>query len=194
VRNPIRLKNLRPRFVPVYLLGVALLFFAHPTVASLCFALPALMAGLCVRAWGVGHLVKTERLTVSGPYAFVRNPLYLGTLLVGLGFSVMLNGWIGWLSLLCVLLWFGLVYFPRKEMTESNRLRDRYGEVYQAYYEAVPAILPRRRAWRAEPSLADKIDQDLNWSFGRYDANNELGTFLACLLGVGLVALRVMAS
>ena len=194
MRNPIRLKNLSSRLLPIYFIGAFFFFLAHPTLGSFCFGLPALVAGLFLRAWGVGHLVKTERLTVSGPYAHVRNPLYLGTLLVGLGFSLMLSGWVGWGSLSVLLLWFGLVYFPRKEQIESNRLRDRYGETYQAYYEAVPAILPRQKAWRAEFPLANEIDQSLKWSFERYDANNELGTFLACVLGVGLVVLRAMAA
>ncbi len=194
MRNPIRFKNLNPRLAPFYLLGLALLWLAHPSWASVSGGLAGLLGGLVLRAWGAGHLVKTDRLAVSGPYAYVRHPLYLGTLLIGVGFAGMLRGWVAAGALVALVTWFGLAYFPRKERTESARLLARYGEAYRTYRDQVPALRPRLRAWRPESGLAEELEPGLRWQFSRYDANNELGTLLACTLGVGLVALRVVAE
>ena len=194
MRNPVRFKNLSPRLAPFYLLGFVVLWLAQPSWASVSGGLSGLLAGLVVRAWGAGHLVKTDRLAVSGPYAYVRHPLYLGTLLIGAGFASMLRGWLALGVLAAFLGWFVLFYFPRKERTESARLLARYGEAYGAYKDQVPALLPRLRAWKPESVLAEQLDQGVRWQFSRYDENNELGTLLACTLGVGLVVLRVAAE
>ena len=191
MRNPIRLKNLSLRLAPLYLAGALLWWFASPTPVSLGLGWMLLVLGLGIRAWGVGYLVKTERLAIRGPYAYVRNPLYLGSLLVGCGFSVMLGAWVGVVGLLALGLWFGLAYFPRKEQIESERLRARYGEIYQIYYEHVPALVPRFPSWQPDAEILKQLAVDGTWRFERYDANNELGTFLACLAGAVLVALRL---
>ena len=194
MRNPIRLKNLSLRLAPLYLLGALLWFFASPTAGSLLAGGLLVVLGLSFRAWGVGYLVKTERLAIYGPYAYVRNPLYLGTLLVGCGFSFMLGGWVGPLGLVSFGLWFGLSYFPRKERIESERLRLRYGDIYGHYHENVPALWPRFPAWRPESELLDQLADDRRWQLQRYDANNELGTFLACVAGMGFVAFRLFLA
>lgn len=194
MRNPIRLKNLSMRFVPYYVAGLALLGLAHPTWRSLAVGSSGLLAGLALRAWGAGHLVKTERFAVSGPYAHVRHPLYLGTLLIGLGFGGMLGGWVGGVVALLVACWFGFVYFPRKERIESSRLLSRYGDVYQSYRQEVPALCPRVTAWKPEPGVARELEVPVRWQFSRYDANNEHGTFLACVLGMVLIAMRVVVG
>ncbi|MEE3326873.1 MAG: methyltransferase [Myxococcota bacterium] len=190
MRNPIRLKNLSLRLAPLYVSGALLWWLASPTRVSFFLGLVLVALGLAVRGWGVGYLLKTERLAISGPYAYVRNPLYLGTLLVGCGFSVMLGGWVGLVALLALGSWFGFSYFPRKEQIESERLRARYGEVYQIYYEQVPALWPRFSSWRPDTQILEQLADDRSWRFERYDANNELGTFLSCAAGVMLVAVR----
>lgn len=192
MRNPIRLKNLSVRFVPYYVAGLALLGLAHPTWRSLAAGSSGLLAGLALRAWGAGHLVKTERFAVSGPYAHLRHPLYLGTLLIGLGFGAMLGGWVALVVVMVLVAWFGLGYFPRKDRIEAARLLSRYGDAYRTYRRQVPALCPRMRAWKPEPSLAQGLERPVRWQFSRYDANNEHGTLLACVLAVGLVAIRVV--
>jgi len=194
MRNPIRLKNLSVRLAPFYISGVLLWWFASPTLGLFLVGIGWVTLGLSVRAWGVGYLVKTERLAIHGPYAYVRNPLYLGTLLVGCGFSLMLGGWIGLLSLVAFGFWFGLSYFPRKERIESERLRVRYGDIYRHYHENVPALWPRFPAWRPEAEILEQLEDDRSWQLQRYDANNELGTFLACVAGTSFVALRLFLA
>lgn len=184
MRNPVKLKNLRLRLLPFHLAGLLLLLISHPTPRSVAVGSFPVLAGLTIRSWGAGHLVKTERFTVSGPYAHVRHPLYLGSFLIAVGFALMLSGWSTNIALAALVGWFFLYYFPHKERVEANRLEQRYGEVYARYRVAVPPLLPRWRSWTGVG------DADTRWSVARYDENNELGAVLAVLLGVGLVLLR----
>lgn len=186
MRNPIRTKNLKLRFWPFYLAGAAALALMRPSWPSLAAGLVLIVAGAALRAWGAGHLVKTDRLTVTGPYAHVRHPLYAGTLLIASGFSVSVGGWLA-VGLLGLLLpWFFLVYFPRKERVESERLERLYGAEYVAYRENVPALFPSLRPWRSMRVV------DARWSGARFDGNNELGTVLALAAGLALVVLRTL--
>ena len=78
---------------------------------------PGLLIGLLLRAWATGHVEKNIRLAESGPYAYVRNPLYLGTLLVAAGFVIASRRWS-----LAVLFGavFLLIYFPAIELEEQH--------------------------------------------------------------------------
>ncbi|MDH4017684.1 MAG: hypothetical protein OEV20_10115 [Actinomycetota bacterium] len=185
MRNPIRPKNLKPRFWPAYLAGALALALSAPTPGSVLAGLPLLAAGIAVRSWGAGHLVKNDLLICSGPYAHVRHPFYLGTLCIGVGFAVMLGGRSALVSLALLLPWFFGFYFPRKERIEASRLADLYGEAFERYREAVPALWPTRPAYASGDAA--------RWSWSRYDANNELGTLLACLAGFALVGIWAVA-
>ena len=107
VRNPIRSKNLNPRFIPAAVLVALLLVWSQPSWSSVAWGVPFVLAGVGVRVWAVGYLVKTARLTTDGPYAYVRHPLYLGTLLIGIGVLVMLGGAAAGLGAVGLLSWFG---------------------------------------------------------------------------------------
>src|ERR1700692_4146861 len=61
---------------------------SYPTGGSMALGLPVSLAGLALRAWAAGHLAKNQRLAVSGPYTYTRNPLYLGTLIVAAGLAI----------------------------------------------------------------------------------------------------------
>ncbi len=192
MRNPIRVKNLRMRFLPFYAVGFVLLFWVRPAPVEYLAGLVALVPGAALRSWGAGHLVKTTRLTVTGPYARMRHPLYAGTLLCGSGIAVMLGGWWG-LGVLAVFLpWFLLAYFPRKERAESARLEALYGEAFSRYRDEVPALLPRRVAWTPPSQAAALADPGRRWSLDRYSENNELGTLLALLACVVVLGVRVV--
>jgi len=183
MRNPIRPKNLKARFWPAYALGALALWLSTPTRASLLAGLPFVVFGIVVRTWGAGHLVKTDELACSGPYAFVRHPFYLGTLSIGVGFAAMLGGPVAIASIALLLGWFFGFYFPRKERSEAARLSARHGEPFERYRSAVPALWPQRRPYAQRSSA--------RWSLARYDDNNELGTLLACC--AGLLILGVVA-
>src|SRR5437870_13772401 len=75
--------------VPLGFVCAALfLFFARPNVWTLIVGGGVALPGLALRAWASGHLRKNETLATSGPYAYTRNPLYLGSFLIGLGFTI----------------------------------------------------------------------------------------------------------
>jgi protein-S-isoprenylcysteine O-methyltransferase Ste14 len=95
-------------FVLVGVFGYA----ADPTRLTLRAGLPVALAGVWIRAWAAGHLEKNQKLTTSGPYRWVRNPLYLGTFLAALGFGIAAGRW--WLPVLFSAV-FLLVYLPAIE-------------------------------------------------------------------------------
>jgi protein-S-isoprenylcysteine O-methyltransferase Ste14 len=122
-----------------YLLGLLALVLARPTVRSLCWALPLVLAGEAVRFWASGHLEKTRALATGGPYAHTRNPLYIGNALLALGVAVAANSpWV----LLAAALYF-LAFYPRLVREEAAFLRGKFPAEYQAWAEQVPLFWPR---------------------------------------------------
>ena len=193
MRNPIRSKNLNPRFIPAAVLAAFLLVWSQPSWLSVAWGVPFVLAGAGLRVWAVGYLVKTARLTTSGPYAYVRHPLYLGTLLIGIGALVMLGGAAAALGAVLLGTWFGFAYLPRKEQTEADRLIALYGARYVEYREGVPSLFPRASRWR--PMTGDGAAEsgpEETWQLSRFDTNNELGTLLAIVALLVLVCVRVL--
>ena len=120
-----------------FVLVAAFAWFSHPGAQSLGFGLPVSILGLALRAWSAGHLAKNQRLATSGPYAYTRNPLYLGTLLVAAGLAGASRS--PGLGLLFAAV-FAFVYLPVIELEEQH-LRQLFPD-YAAYAARVPALLP----------------------------------------------------
>jgi len=194
MRNPIRLKNLRLRFLPFFLLAGVALVSSRPTPGGFVAGGALVVAGASLRTWGAGHLVKNDRLTISGPYAHLRHPLYLGTLLVAAGFALIAGGIVSLALLALFLPWFFLAYFPRKDRVESARLEERYGDAYSRYRGEVSALCPSPSPWRPPPTMGDVANPATSWDISRYNDNNELGTLIALLAGLVLFALRVFSG
>src|SRR5713226_2706329 len=102
------------------------------------------LPGLALRAWATGHLRKNDALATSGPYAYTRNPLYLGSFLLGAGFTIAAARWE--LALVFVALFFG-IYFPVMRV-EASTLAQLFGESSQRYAREVPLFLPRLTPYR----------------------------------------------
>jgi protein-S-isoprenylcysteine O-methyltransferase Ste14 len=104
-------------------------------------------AGCALRAWAAGYLLKGKRVAVGGPYAYVRNPLYLGSFIIGVGFCTVLltppvpvSVW-----LFCAVFLAGFIgMYAAKGKAEENELRRALGAEYDLYRSKVPAILPLR--------------------------------------------------
>ena len=124
----------------------------------------------------------------------MRQPLYVGALLVALGFVFMLPGWAALAVVTGVSAWFALHYLPRKERVETARLRARYGDAFERYRSEVPALLPRLSRWSPVAHAEQEASDSVRWSLRRYDANNELGTLIAICLALALVAGRAALS
>jgi protein-S-isoprenylcysteine O-methyltransferase Ste14 len=121
-------------FLIVFVFG----WFSRPTVESLWLGLPVAVGGLLVRAWAAGCLAKNQQLAISGPYAYTRNPLYLGTLLVAAGLVIAARS--VWLGVLFASV-FLFVYLPVIELEEQH-LR-RLFPAYERYAAEVPILWPR---------------------------------------------------
>ncbi len=94
--------------------------------------------GLALRAWSSGHIRKNQDLAVSGPYSRTRNPLYLGSFIMGLGFTIASGIW--WIALLFIAMFIG-IYFPVMRI-EARELTKIFGDEFEAYAEKVPLFFP----------------------------------------------------
>ncbi len=124
-----------------FVLAVAFAWFASPTDRSLACGIPLSAVGLALRGWAAGHLAKNQRLTTGGPYAYLRNPLYAGTLLVALGLAIAARS--TWLAALFAV-FFLLVYLPAV-MLEEQHLTKLFPE-YASYAATVPSLIPRGKS------------------------------------------------
>ncbi len=125
--------------VPVgFLFGLVFLYSCRPTPYLLGAGLLVAAVGLAVRIWSTGYLEKWRRLAVHGPYRFTRNPLYLGSFLMGLGFTLASARFF---LLILFLLLFVLLYRPVMRR-EEKELCDEYGADYLSYRERVSLFLP----------------------------------------------------
>ena len=188
VKHPFRRKNLSPRLLPLYAAAGAVYWFAKPTAAGLALGASLAALGLGLRIWGAGHLVKNDRLTISGPYAYIRHPLYAGSLLLAVGYAAIAGGSGLVAALAFIAPVFFVYYLPYKERIESARLERRYGDVYARYRRAVPLLLPFRGAWRSPERLAGECAR--RWSRSCFRDNDEAGTVLGIAVAVVALALR----
>ena len=119
--------------------GALFFIFARPSATTLIIGALVAIPGLGLRAWATGHLRKNTALATTGPYAYTRNPLYLGSFLIGLGFTIAAGRW--FLAAIFVAFFLG-IYVPVMRV-ESATLAELFGESYQKYAQAVPLFLPR---------------------------------------------------
>lgn len=156
-----------------FLCGAAFLFFARPTPKALMIGASVSLLGLALRAWAAGHIRKNAQLATSGPYAFTRNPLYLGSFFLGLGFTIAAGRLV--LGLLFAALFLG-IYLPVMRV-ESSTMAQLFGCDFEHYRRSVPLFFPRLTPFR-ENQLADKkFDHTLYLRYREYRA--ALGLALA---------------
>jgi protein-S-isoprenylcysteine O-methyltransferase Ste14 len=123
-----------------FVLLAAFAWLARPSTVSLAVGVPVSLLGLLLRGWAAGHLAKDKDLAVSGPYAYLRNPLYIGTVIAALGFVLAARNI--WLAALFVAA-FLLVYLPAVELEEQH-LREIFSG-YEQYARQVNRFVPIRR-------------------------------------------------
>jgi len=121
------------------LLGVIFLLLMRPSRSSLWLGGSIAVCGAGIRTWAAGHIDKGRVLARSGPYAFTRNPLYLGSLVMAIG--VIVAGQVYWL-LLPFVLFYLTVYYPVMR-AEEQELLGGYGEEFKEYAGKVPLFFPR---------------------------------------------------
>jgi len=170
----------RIRTKMVWLLVLPFLWFAQPTTGRLAVGAALAAVGLLIRGWAAGTIRKDEDLTTSGPYAYTRNPLYVGSFFVGLGVTLAGGHWI-WPTLFFA---FYLGVYRRTMSGETELLTELFGDRFVHYAENVPALLPRLTRYRP-----DQIDVESGFRVSRYKRNNEW----EALLGAG-AALAFLAT
>jgi protein-S-isoprenylcysteine O-methyltransferase Ste14 len=159
-----------------FLFAAFYLWRARPTVASLAWSLLLVLPGLLLRSYASGYVTKNTKLTVTGPYAYTRNPLYLGSMLMAFGFAAASRSL--WITLFLALL-FLLIYAPTI-YSEEEFLRSTFPG-FESYARRVPRLLPRLRPAR--------FAGDGGFSVALYRKHREYNSFLgACAIYAVLVA------
>jgi protein-S-isoprenylcysteine O-methyltransferase Ste14 len=144
-----------------FLLAIAFGWLSRPSMLSLTIGFPVAIMGLLLRGWAAGHLEKNIRLATAGPYAWVRNPLYLGTVLAAAGLAIASRRPA---LILLFALAFVLVYLPAVQR-EEEYLRELF-PAFAEYSRTVPGFLPRRPVKTA----AGDFRMDLYWRNEEYRA------------------------
>jgi protein-S-isoprenylcysteine O-methyltransferase Ste14 len=122
-----------------YPLAIIVLVLAHPTPQSILYGALVGSIGLLIRALAAGHLHKQAVLTVTGPYAYTRNPLYFGSAILTLGVAIATHSWIPALLLLGYFALFYSIVMRREE----QELRVHHGSFFDDYARSVPLFVPR---------------------------------------------------
>jgi protein-S-isoprenylcysteine O-methyltransferase Ste14 len=159
----------------------AILYFwlARPTWRSLALGAIPLIPGLLVRALASGHVRKNEALATSGPYAYTRNPLYLGSLFIGIGFAVAAQSW--WVGFALVTMFF-VIYVP-VILDEEKFLRETFPG-FDEYARRVPRMFPSPITPVNQPYRSGS-----EFSFDLYLKHREYNALLGALgMTVALIA------
>lgn len=162
-----------------YPLAILVLWFARPNPRSILWGVPLGLIGLLIRARAAGHLHKQELLTVTGPYAYTRNPLYLGSAILTLAAAIAAHSWIS-AAILCV--YFALFYSIVMRREEAE-LRQLHSAAFEEYARAVPLFFPRLSPARLSFGGAG------SFSFAQYKKNHEYQAAIGFLLLLVLLLL-----
>jgi len=158
----------------------------HPSIKSLLFGGVIALVGMLLRLWAAGHIEKGKVLTQSGPYAFTRNPLYLGSFFMALG--IIIAGQSYWL-LIPFAAFFAIFYLPVMR-AEEQELLNGYGERFLEYCRRVPLFIPGFR--KAVPRLPRRRAASSAFLWSRAVRNREHRTIAGLLLAEALLVLRVL--
>lgn len=156
-----------------YLVGAAAFWFARPQPKWLLCGVSIAACGLVLRGYAAGYLRKHKQLAVSGPYAFTRNPLYLGSILLAAGFSVASHSWISTLLLAAYL----AIFYPAVIRREQTELKALYGAAFVEYAAQVPAFWPRL-------SPATPSTEQFSWPLYKQNREYEAAIGLAVAMAI----------
>jgi protein-S-isoprenylcysteine O-methyltransferase Ste14 len=169
-----------------FIFAAAYFWFAHPTWISLGAGFAVASLGVLIRALASGHIRKNAELATTGPYAYTRNPLYLGSVIIAAGFIIAArNLWIG----IGALAMFAFIYLP-VITAEEKYLRSAFPG-YERYSNEVPRFLPRVTPYRGEVEV-DKAS--LHFSSALYIRHREYNAALGAVLMLGALLLKMLVK
>jgi len=171
------------KVLAVVAFGGLLAWLGTPSRLSVAVGLPLIAVGVAIRAWAAGHLRRNQQLATSGPYAHVRDPLYLGRLFLVIGLGILGNNPYTFALLALGLLVFFGNYMPRKLRKETKRLERCFGQDYVRYRTHVRGLIPRLSPYPGRAKL--------RWSLATFwRENREQWLILAIALVVALMIAR----
>ena len=157
-----------------FLFAVFYFWRARPDWLSLAAGAAVVTVGVFLRAMASGHVKKNEQLATTGPYAYCRNPLYLGSIIIAIGFAVASRDvWVG----IAIIGLFALIYVPVIRSEEAF-LRERFPE-FESYARRVPRLLPNT-VWF--PGLTSGFARELYRQHREYNALIGAAAMLAALV------------
>ena len=161
------------------LLGVVFLLLMHPTLLSLWLGGAIALVGSTLRIWAAGHIEKGKVLAQGGPYAWTRNPLYLGSFIMSLG--IISVGQTYWL-LIPFGLFYLVIYYPVMKAEEEELLKG-YGQDFIVYARRVPLFFPGSQTWEGNSS---------HFLWSRVVRNREHRTLAGLLITEVFLVLRTL--
>ena len=161
-------------------IGILLaIVLAKPDLTSILTGIAINLFGLYIRTWAAGHLKKEKELTISGPYKYTRNPLYVGNLILGIGAVVCSRSW--WM--LAYFSAYFLLFYPVAIKNEKERMKKYFPREYEDYKRKVPLFFPSLKPL----SYSQKRGQSpflqkgrFNWKL--YKKNKEYRALLGAVL------------
>ncbi|MFB3884569.1 MAG: isoprenylcysteine carboxylmethyltransferase family protein [Thermodesulfobacteriota bacterium] len=163
------------RKLPLFIGAFLLVIFAKPRQPGITVGIILIFLGEGIRIWAAGHLQKNESLTVTGPYAYVKNPLYIGSILITAGFCILADN----IYLLAASTFmFCFHYIPYKKRVEGDRLRKIFGNQFDDYDQKVPDYIPKWMPYS---------DRESPWRYGNFIENSEEGILLIVIAGTLLI-------
>ena len=144
-------------------IGIMIVYFARPEIMYVCIGVGLLLTGETIRIWSVSYAggetrtrnVGAKKLCSSGPYAFVRNPLYVGNMFMYVG-VVFIAGAANILLMVATTLTFFTVQYSLIIALEEEKLEELFGRKYQIYKKNVPAVFPRAFRWEGADNQSAK--------------------------------------
>lgn len=176
-----KLTKITTRTAAAGVIGLVLFLVAEPEPAWFIPGAILTLAGELLRLWAAGHLRKNKQLTTTGPYAYVKNPLYLGTLLITTGYSAMAkNVYI----MIAGFVWFFIYYAPYKKKQEQEKLIGTFGDKWLEYDKAVPDYIPRLTPYPGRTGN--------RWSWSVVKENSEHETAAAVFIGFAVMLFMLL--
>ena len=168
--------------------AIPALLLARPTLLTLIIGVLIILPGELMRIWGVSYAggetrttkVGASVLVTQGPFAYLRNPLYLGNLLIYFGIGIMSNALFPYLQIIGPVYFYILYYYIIKE--EEGFLKNKYKEKFDDYYKSVNKFVPRTTPY--EPSKQSKVKKDLNTAY-----KSEKRTFQSAFIMILMIVL-----
>ena len=165
-------------------LAPLLIISAKPSARTLLIGVAVAFVGVMIRAWASGYLRKNMELTTSGPYAYTRNPLYLGTFIMGGGIALASGAW--WFAVVYVTLYL-LIYVPVM-IAEAETLEQLFADEYPDYSREVPLFVPRATAYQSPGT--DSADRERRFSWSQYSRHREYRAAIGVIFAFALLVAK----